>query len=65
MAHFDVTILAGIIGLLAIELLHLAISLPREITDLDVVVGDKPKPIKQAGEEITARTGSAAITPDS
>lgn len=65
MAHFDVTILAAIIGLLAIELLHLAISLPREITDSDVVVGDKPKPIKQAGEEIPGRRGSAAIPPDS
>jgi NUDIX domain len=45
-SHFDVTILVAIIALLAIELLHLAISLPREITDPDAVAGDKPKPVK-------------------
>jgi hypothetical protein len=37
-------LLAAIVALLAIQLLYLACSLPPEITNPDVRVGNEPKP---------------------
>jgi hypothetical protein len=37
-------VLAAIVGLLAIQLLYLACSMPRETTNPDRRVGNEPKP---------------------